>query len=115
MTSAVVRAIRPKSRTAAAAPSTRSSQAPASVRCDAMARGPLLAGGYAFNLLAELGEHLAAVDTLGGGVLHPLVLDDLCPLLHALDELGGGFADLDADPLHLFECGVVGGIPGFAG
>src|SRR5262245_24516549 len=113
MTSAVVRAINPNSRTAAAAPSTRSSQAPASERCDATACRPSLAGD-ALDLLAELGQHLGAVDTLGGRVLHPFVLDDLGPLLHALDQFRGGLADLHADPFHLLESGVVSGIPGLA-
>src|SRR5437773_833317 len=115
MTSAVVRAIRPNSRTAAAAPSTRSSQTPVSERCDATAVRPSLAGGYTLDLLAELGKHLGAVDALGAGGLHPLLLDDLGPFLYALDQLGRGFGDLDADPFHLLESRAVGGIPGFAG
>src|SRR5262245_1663061 len=114
MTSAVVRAINPNSSIAAAAPSTRSSQAPTSERCDATACGPSLVAGDALDLLAELGQHLGAVDTLGGRVLHPFVLDDLGPLLHAFDQLRGGLADLHADPFHLIESGVVGGIPGLA-
>src|SRR5438270_11107822 len=118
MTSAVVSIIRQNSRTAAARPSARSSQTPASAGWDGDGIGPLpasIAGGEPLELCAELGEHLGAVDTLGSGVLDPLVVDRLGPLLHVLDELGRRRADVDPDPLHLLQRRGVGGIPGLAG
>src|SRR5882672_1157402 len=100
MTSAVVSIIRQNSRMAAAAPSARSSQAPASEGCDVIVPGPSVAGSDAFELLAEIRQHLGAVDALGGGVLDPFVHDRLGAVLHAFDELGRSRADLDPDPFH---------------
>src|SRR5262245_57216409 len=115
MTSAVVNIIRQNSRTAAEKPSARSSHTPASELCDVIGSGLSLAGGDALHLFAELGQHLGAIDALGGGVLDPLVADRLGAVLHLLDELGRRRADLDADPLHLLERRGVGGVPGLAG
>src|SRR4026209_1026284 len=115
MTSAVGQALQPNSSTAAAAPSTRSSHAAASERSDATASCPSVAGSNALELCAELDQHFGAVDALAGGGLYPFLLDNLGAFLHALDELGRGFSDLDADPLLLLESRTIGCIPGFAG
>src|SRR5262249_2827120 len=107
---------------AAAAPSTRSSQEPASEECDdcevmdALGHAAQsLAGGDALDLLAELGGHLGAADALGGGGLYPLLHDRLGFFLHAFHELGRGLVDPDPKLPHLLDAGCVGGVPGLAG
>src|SRR6516162_3514865 len=103
MTSAVVSIIRLNRRIAAAAPSARSSQTPASDLGDVI--GWFMAGGHAFDLFVELGQHLGAIYPFSGGVLDPLVVDRLGLLFGSLDEFGRSLGDLDADLFHALERG----------